>query len=315
LADQNLALKDPYQRITDRIIQDLEKGELTWRKPWATDPTGLVQMPRRWNHLPYSGINVVMLWASAAEYGFSSPFWMTYKQAKDLNAQVRKGEKASMVVYANKMEVEDKGTSKENPTTKKVSFLKLYNVFNAEQIEGLESSYYPSTTPIEINSDQRNPSIEAFFAATKAEILHRGQLAAYSPSRDVINMPPFETFENAIAYYGTLAHELTHWTGHEKRLNRGLNDQGRWKEGYAKEELVAELGACFLSSDLQIAPDWREHHSAYIGEWLNVLRQDKRFIVLAASFAQKAVDYLHGFQNGGINGLRNAPIEPTLSPV
>jgi antirestriction protein ArdC len=149
--------------------------------------------------------------------------------------------------------------------------------------------------PKTASSLQRNGELEHFFAQTKAEI-YKGSQAAYNQTADKIQMPPFESFESIVAYYATLAHELTHWTKHPKRLDRDFGRKKYGDEGYAKEELVAELGACFLAASLGYEPMPEEEHAAYIQSWLKVLQDDKRFIFSAASQAQKAVEYIQSFQ-------------------
>lgn len=286
---------DIYARVTAKILSDLEKGELTWRKPWNSDHlAGQVMRPLRWNDVPYTGINTLMLWSTAAENGFSSRYWMTFKQATDLKANVRKGEKGTQVVYADTFTKEEKG-SDGALNTRQVPFLKTYTVFNASQIDGLSNAFYNIPEPVVINAQQRNPGLETFFTQTKADI-YTGHQACYTQSSDRIQMPPFESFESASSYYAVLAHELTHWTKHPKRLDRDLGRKHYGDEGYAKEELVAELGACFLAADLGFEPMPEEKHAAYIQSWLQVLKDDKRFIVSAASQAQKAVDYIHTLQ-------------------
>jgi len=180
--------------------------------------------------------------------------------------------------------------------THMIPFLKQYAVFNAEQIEGLPAAFYKHPEPpADINPEQRIEALETFFRETKAEIV-TGKEAAYFLDRDRIEMPPFECFDSAVDYYATLSHELTHWVGHPSRLNREFNSKAGNKEGYAKEELVAELGACFLAADLGFEPTLREDHAAYIQNWLKVLKGDKQFIFRAAAHAQRAVEYVKGLQ-------------------
>jgi antirestriction protein ArdC len=284
---------DIYTRITAKIITDLEQGNLFWRKPWnATHISGQVCRPLRWNDLPYTGINTLMLWGTAAEQGYTSPYWMTFKQAQELKANVRKGEKGTQVVYADKMVKDDETQPGE---TKTIAFLKSYTVFNANQIEGLGEGFYPTTEPVNPDAPTRDATLETFFAQTKADI-YTGKDACYSITTDRVQMPPFESFATPFDYYAVLAHEITHWTRHPSRLDRDLGRKKYGDEGYAKEELVAELGACFLAADLGFEPIPEQHHAAYIQSWLQVLKDDKRFIVQAASHAQKAAEYLHSLQ-------------------
>lgn len=288
--------QDIYQRITDRIIADLEQGVRPWLKPWnAEHAAGRITRPLRSNGVPYQGINVVMLWSEAVARGFAAPIWMTFKQAKELGGHVRKGEKGNLVVYANtitKTET-DEATGEESETA--IPFMKGYTVFNVEQIDGLPARFHTPAAP-RLDPVQRIDHAERFFAATGADISHGGNVACYSVVTDSVRMPPFETFRDAESYYATLAHELTHWTRHPKRLDRDFGRKRWGDEGYAMEELVAELGAAFLSADLDLTPEPREDHAAYIGSWLKALKDDKRAVFTAAAHAQRASDFLHGCQ-------------------
>jgi len=290
--------QDVYTRITDKIIADLEQGVRTWMKPWnAGNTAGRIMRPLRFNGIAYSGINILMLWAESVAKGFSSPTWMTFRQAAELDAHVRKGEKGSLVVFANaitRTEENDEGEQEE----RSIPYMKGYTVFNVEQIDGLPETYYTkpeiTTTPVE-----RIARAEAFFAATKADTRYRGNSAYYSADGDYIQMPVIDAFRDAESFYATLAHESAHWTKHPARLARDFGRKTWGDEGYAREELVAELASAFLCADLDLTPEVREDHAAYIGSWLKVLQNDKRAIFSAASHAQKAVDFLHGLQTNG----------------
>lgn len=287
---------DIYTRITNKILADLEKGELTWRKPWnSAHLSENVQRPLRWNNIPYTGINTVVLWATAAEKSYDLPHWMTFNQALDLKASVRKGEKGTQIIYADQLlkEEEDKHGEKQ---IVQIPFLKSYTVFNAHQIKGLPEHFYTIAKSVPVNTPQRMEAIETFFAQTKADI-RKGYKAAYYIGEDYVDMPPIESFETAKDYYGVLAHEITHWTKHPTRLNRDFGRKVWGDEGYAKEELVAEIGACFLAADLGFEPMPEENHAAYIQSWLQALQDDKKLIVFAASYAQKATEYLHSLQH------------------
>jgi len=287
--------QDVYTRITDKIIADLEQGVRTWMKPWnAGNTAGRITRPLRHNGVAYSGINILMLWAEAMDKGFTAPIWMTFKQALELKANVRKREKGSLVVYANSItrtEEDDKGEESE----REIHYMKGYTVFNVEQIEGLPEHYYgkpeaPATTV------ERIAQAEAFFTATGADIRYRGDRAYYSNDGDYIQMPVIEAFRDAESFYATLAHESTHWTKHPKRLDRSFGRKSWGDEGYAREELVAELASAFLCADLGLTPEVRDDHASYIANWLTVLKNDKRAIFSAAAYAQKAVEFLHGLQ-------------------
>ena len=288
--------QDVYTRITDKIIADLEQGVRTWMKPWnAGNTAGRITRPLRHNGVPYSGINILMLWAEAMDKGFAAPIWMTFKQALELKANVRKGEKGSLVVYASaiiRTEQDDNGQD----TEREIHFMKGYTVFNVEQIEGLPEHYYGK--PIVQNTQvERISQAEAFFQATGADIRYRGDRAFYSNEGDYIQMPVIEAFRDAESFYATLAHESAHWTKHPSRLDRSFGRKQWGDEGYAREELVAELASAFLCADLGITPEVRDDHACYIANWLQVLKNDKRAIFSAAAHAQKAVDYLHGLNS------------------
>jgi antirestriction protein ArdC len=268
---------DVYTRITDKIIADLEQGVRTWMKPWnAGNTAGRIMRPLRHNGMPYSGINILMLWAEAVSQGFAAPVWMTFRQATELNAHVRKGEKGSLVVYANSItrtEPDEKGEDAE----REIHYMKGYTVFNVEQIEGLPEQYYakPEVTTTQV---ERIAHAEEFFKATKADIRYRGDRAFYSADGDYIQMPVIEAFRDAESFYATLAHESAHWTRHSSRLDRDFGRKQWGDEGYAREELVAELGSAFLCADLGITPEVRDDHASYIANWLTVLKNDKRDI-------------------------------------
>ena len=288
--------KDIYTRITDQIIAALEQGIKPWTQPWnAAHAAGPVSRPLRHNGQPYSGINVLTLWASSMERHFAAPIWMTFKQARELGGCVRKGEKGSPVVYANTLTRTERDEATGEEVDQTIPFMKGYTVFNIEQIDGLPAHYY---TPAEtaLNPDQRIAAADAFFAYTSADIRHGGNSAFYCPPEDLIQMPVFESFRDAESYYATLAHECTHWTRHKRRLDRDFGRERFGDAGYAREELVAELGAAFLCADLGITLEDREDHAAYIGSWLKVLKDDKRAIFTAAAHAQRAADFLHGLQ-------------------
>jgi antirestriction protein ArdC len=251
--------------------------------------------PLRANGIPYQGINVLMLWSEAIEKGYASPIWMTFKQALDLKANVRKGEHGSLVVYADKIiRIETDGATGEE-AERAIPFMKGYTVFNTEQIEGLPEHYYPKPAP-RAEAVQRIGRVESFFAATGANVVYGGSRACYVLRTDNIHMPCIDFFRDAESYYAVRAHETVHWTRHPSRLNRDFGRKRFGDEGYAMEELVAELGSAFLSADLELTPEVREDHAAYIGSWIKVLRDDKRAIFTAASHAQRAADFLHGLQ-------------------
>ena len=284
-----------YSRVTMTIVAELEKGVRPWLQPWnAEHMAGRITRPLRFNGQPYKGVNVLMLWASGTAQGFVAPIWITFKQAKALGANVKKGAKGSLVVYADRITKTETGDDGEEAEHDRF-FMKGYTVFNVEQVEGLPEQYYKLAAP-QLDPIARIEAADLFFANTQADIRHGGNRAFYASQGDYIQMPPFESFKDAESYCSTLSHELTHWTKRDTRLARDFGRQKFGDEGYAREELVAEIGAAFLCCDLGITPEPREDHAAYVQHWLKVLQNDKRAIFQAASHAQKAADYLHSLQ-------------------
>ena len=286
---------DVYTRVTDSIISELEQGVRPWLKPWhAEHAAGRITRPLRHNGTPYRGMNILLLWGEAVAKGYAAPIWMTYRQAQEIGGQVRKGERGSLVVYANsitKTETNEQGEDIE----REIPFMKGYTVFNVEQVDGLPQHYYAQpVNPLPLS--ERIENADRFMTNTAATVHHGGNQAFYAPSRDIIQLPPFEAFKDKESYYATALHELTHWTKHATRLDRDFGRQKFGDAGYAREELVAELGAAFLCADLGITPEIREDHAAYLSHWLGVLKEDKRAIFSAAAHAQRAADYLHGLQ-------------------
>jgi antirestriction protein ArdC len=286
---------DVYERVTGRIIADLEQGVRPWLKPWnGNNAANRITLPLRQCGAPYRGINVLLLWGEVMKKGYTSPKWMTFRQAAELGANVRNGEHGSRVVYANS--ISRTGTDGNGEESERdIYFMKGYTVFNVEQIEGLAADYYVRPKPLAEKMTLIEEA-ERFFAATGATVRHGGNMAYYAPGPDVIQLPIPEAFRDAESHAATKAHELTHWTKHESRLNRDFSGKRFGDEGYAREELVAELGSAFLCAALGITPEPREDHAAYLGHWLKVLKEDKRAIFSAAAHAQRAVDFLHSLQ-------------------
>jgi antirestriction protein ArdC len=294
--------KDVYTRITSQIVESLEKGVRPWIRPWnAEHAAGRITRPLRHNGQPYSGINVLALWTSAMAQNFAAPIWITYRQATELGAQVRRGEKGSLVVYANSITRTEHDDATGEDATREIPYMKGYTVFNVEQIDGLPEIYYAKVAPT-LDPVARIDHAEKFFAACNATVKHGGNRAYYAEELDYVQMPPFEAFRDAESYYSTMAHEYTHWTKHTSRLSRDLGRKSWGDAGYAAEELVAELGAAFLCADLELAPDPREENASYIATWLEVLKHDSRAVFAAASHAQRAADYLNKLQEPSSDG-------------
>lgn len=292
---------DVHQHVTDQIIKALEAGTKPWEQPWRSAGGSL--RPLRFNGEPYRGINVVMLWGASQERGFASPYWMTFQQALELGGCVRKGERGSKVVKAGQsvfgdQDAPDKegsgqGESEDGGAVRR--WLKAYTVFNSEQIDGLPERYAVKAAPPG-PLPERLAAADAFFANIPAKVINSGDRAFYRISTDDIHMPPLDLFKDAEHHAATLAHELVHWTRHPSRLDRDFGRKAFRDEGYAKEECCAELGAAFVGAILGLRPSHIEDHAAYIGSWLKVLKDDKRFIFTAAGHAQRAVDLLESYQ-------------------
>jgi antirestriction protein ArdC len=290
---QRTEKQDIYFRITNQIVSQLEKGVRPWVRPWnAEHVAGRITRPLRHNGRPYSGINVLSLWASAMAQNFVAPVWMTFKQAMDLDAHIRKGEKGSLVVYADSITRKETDERTGDEIEREISFLKDYIVFNVEQIEGLPEIFYAKGAPTR-DPVARIEHAENFFGSMGATIRHGGDQAYYAQELDYVQMPPFVAFRDAESYYATLAHELTHWTKHPQRLDRDFGRKSWGDEGYSREELVAELGSAFLCADFELHQEPREDNVAYIATWLDVLKNDNRAIFAVAAHAQRAADYLN----------------------
>ena len=280
--------RDVYARVTDQIINAIEQGVGTWRMPWHTSGRFAFSPINVASKKPYRGINTVCLWAAAHAKGYASGEWGTYQQWQDRGAQVRKGEKATLVVFwkfANDPK-ESQSDSDTPASGSRLLFTKGYSVFNAAQVDG-----YTPKADAEQPIPERIAYAEAFFSAVGADVRHGGNQAFYSPAGDYVQMPPFEAFRDAISYYSTLAHECTHWTASAARCNRELGKRFG-DNAYAAEELIAELGAAFTCGHLGLSTEPRADHAQYIQSWLRVLKADKRAIFTAASKAQQAADWM-----------------------
>jgi antirestriction protein ArdC len=279
---------DVYRKVTDQIITAIEQGAGTWRMPWHTSGRFAFSPINVVSKKPYRGINTVCLWAAAQAKGYASGEWGTYQQWQERGAQVRRGEKATLVVFW-KFANDYKETQSDSDTPasgSRLLFTKGYSVFNAAQVDG-----YTPKADLEQPIPERMAHADAFFKSVAADVRHGGNQAFYSPSGDYVQMPPFEAFKDAISYYSTLGHEHTHWTASTARCNRELGKRFG-DNAYAAEELIAELGAAFTCAHLGLSTEPREDHAQYIQSWLRVLKADKRAIFTAASKAQQAADWM-----------------------
>lgn len=282
-----------HQHITDQIALLIERGAGTFSLPWNRGGN-IIRPANIESKKPYQGVNVLALWAASEERGYSSGVFGTYRQWAEQKAQVRKGERASYVVFYKEIDVAV-GNGDEADTGKRL-FARATPVFAAEQVEGYEAPAVTPAAPVEPIE-----ACETFVTATKAVVHHGGERAFYRPSTDEIHLPAREAFIGSStrdareAYYGVLLHELTHWTSHPSRCARELGKRFG-DSAYAMEELVAELGAAFLCADLGIAPEPRPDHAQYLASWLDVLKGDNRAIFTAASKASEAARFLAGLQ-------------------
>jgi antirestriction protein ArdC len=284
---------DIHQHITDQIIAAIEGGAGEFRLPWHRSAGNIMRPVNIASKNAYRGVNILTLWATADEKGYSSGTWGTYKQWAEAGAQVRKGEKSAYIVFYKEITV----GSDDSDEAETRLFARATPVFAAEQVDGFAAPVIetPATVipPIE--------QAEAFVAKTGASITHGGSRAFYRPSTDSIQLPPREAFigsptsTGAEAYYSTLLHELTHYTSHESRCNRQLGKRFG-DDAYAMEELVAELGAAFLCADLGISDAPRADHAQYLDHWLTVMKADKKALFTAASKASEAVTFLASLQ-------------------
>ncbi|PVM84456.1 antirestriction protein ArdC [Caulobacter radicis] len=282
-----------YDEVTAKIIDQLEAGRLPWVQPWGRDGGAALSLPRNGvTGRRYSGVNILLLWGAVIEHGYPSQGWLTFRQALAAGGCVRRGERGTTVVYADRFtpKAEQERAAREGDEPGKVAFLKRFTVFNLAQCEGLERV---DPEPAPLPERQAVPHAEALIAATGADFRVGGPRAFYDPLFDYVQVPPQPAFADQINYYRTAFHELSHWTGHGSRLDRDQSGH-RGGKAYAREELVAEMGAAFVCASLGIVPTVR--HADYIGSWLEVLREDNRAIFRAASQASKAADLLLTFQ-------------------
>jgi len=290
------SVRSTYQIVTDKIVKALERGVVPWRKPWQTQegpPCNAV------SKRPYHGVNLLLL--SLAHY--QDHRWLTYKQAKELGGFVKPGESSSIAVFWKPWEVKDEERKDGEVQRRQVSVLRFYNLFNVVQCEDLGLP--------ELVGDGR-PEPERIAAAEllvrnvpNSPRLHEGdKQACYYKIPDVVAVPALGSFVSADSYYNTLFHELAHATGHESRLNRPSLGAIFGSRDYAREELIAELASAFCCAHLGLDNSLLENSAAYIDSWLKTLHDDPRAIVVAASQAQRAADYLQG-----------QPVEPYTEPA
>ena len=284
-----------YREITDKIIRDFEAGIVPWVKPWNSSAgLSILSLPQNaLTRRSYSGINILLLWSALEERGFASNYWVTFKQCIAMGGSVRKGQHGTHVYFADKFvpEKEKARAEQEGNEAASIAFLKRYVIFNAEQCDGLPKGLV--APPVVKPEREFIPEAEALIAATRADFRIGGDQAFYVPSEDFIRIPQQTSYTDPINYYRTAFHELGHWSGHKTRLDRNLTTKHGTAD-YAREELVAELATAFVCASIGIVPTVR--HADYIGNWLQVLKEDARAIVRAASLASKASDFILQFR-------------------
>jgi antirestriction protein ArdC len=281
--------RDVYERVTSQIVNAIEQGVSSWRMPWHTSGKFAFSPINVASKKPYRGINTVCLWAAAQAKGYERGEWATYQQWQERGAQVRKGEKATLVVFwkfANGSAETQEDGDEHTVSSSRLLFTRGYSVFNAAQVDGYTPKPDPDT-PIE----QRIDAAEQFFTRINARVVHHGNRAFYAPADDTITLPPFAAFFTPVDYYSTRAHETGHWTSTAGRCDRQLGKRFG-DNAYSVEELVAELTAAFTLAHLGLSSEPRPDHAQYIASWLKVLRSDKRAIFTAASKAQQAGNFM-----------------------
>ncbi|TPM89661.1 MULTISPECIES: zincin-like metallopeptidase domain-containing protein [unclassified Mesorhizobium] len=283
-----------YDDITNKIIAELEAGRFPWVQPWGTTATkaSLAMPANAATGRAYSGINVLILWGAVVEHGFPVQSWLTFRQALSLGGHVRKGEHGTTVVYADRFVPEDqKSRARETgEAAQAIPFLKRFSVFNVAQCENLPDDL--AVAPPAPEPGLIEPAVDALIKATGIDFRIGGDRAYYAPAHDYVRVPPPQAYFETIDWHRTALHELGHATGHASRVGRDLGGAFGTKK-YAFEELVAELNAAFCCASLGIVPTVR--HADYLASWLEVLREDNRAIVRAASQASRAADWLLSF--------------------
>lgn len=279
-----------YSEVTDRIIAQLERGVAPWIKPW--DGAGCAGGDLPYNadaKREYSGVNILLLWATGSAMGYDHPGWVTYKQAKRAGGHVRKGERGTVITYVGQSFARDDDDD-DGELFRSYRFLKYYRVFNVDQCDGLPDKL--TARPDPLPEPERLANCERVIADAGATIRHGGDRACYSPSADYITLPIPQAFKTMGDYYAAAFHEHGHWTGHKSRLARDMSTRFT-DHGLAAEELTAELTAAFMSAALGIPG--KLQHAEYIGSWIRLMKDHKTAIFTAAKQATLAANYIrHG---------------------
>lgn len=284
--------RDLHREITKRFIDALEADRIPWIKPWKcvssyADPFPVNAATER----RYRGINIPILWSTAIERGYTRDRWLTYRQVMKAGGHVRRGERGTPVVFYRTVETKTDDNDPESDKPKTFRVARTFTLFNVEQCEALPESIMGKAV-IESQPSTEFPDVDAMVSRCGAKIRHGGDTATFLPSADVIQMPPAQIFESPEHYYSTLLHELTHWSGHKKRLNRpGIVETHPFNsQPYAFEELVAEIGSAFLCAEFGIKGDLR--HESYVQSWIKLMEDKPRAIFQASAAAQSAFEFL-----------------------
>ena len=292
-----------YQDITHRIISELQAGRLPWVQPWGMARAAIGLPFNAASARRYSGINILTLWNAVVARGFTGHGFLTFRQAAALGGSVRRGEHGTAVIYSRRVgkaepngrpESGDRGGESKGG----FSFLKQFTVFSVDQCEGLPDRFHVPAEPVP--EGLILPEAEQLIAATGADVRIGGVSAYYSPRHDFVAVPRPDDFFEPINWHRTAFHELGHWTGHKTRLDRDQSGSFGSKP-YGHEELIAEMTGAFVCAALGIAPTVR--HADYIGSWLDIIREDHRAILRAASAASKAADYLLAYRARMTDGV------------
>ena len=288
IVSQSRPSASPYQIITDKIIEQLQRGVVPWRKPWSA------QFPKSLRSLrEYRGINVLLL----ASQGYASPYWLTFNQARALGGHVKQGEHSTLVTFWKRSPYKVKDAETGEDETRQGFLLRYYRVFNLCQTEGIADKLGLSTS-----GESRVPSIETCERIVRempfAPKREQSNAAWYRPLTDTVGMPSRDSFHSSEEFYSTLFHELAHSTGHPARLKRdGIENVNAFaSESYSKEELVAEMSSAFLCGVAGLSPATLTNSASYLQAWISRLRGDSRLLISAASHAQRAADYILGRQ-------------------
>jgi antirestriction protein ArdC len=294
------ARPDVAQTITDLILRKIEEATAPWLKPWSAKSN----RPLRHQGIPYTGINSFFLWAVADTMGYSSPFWMTYRQASELGGQVRKGESGSFSIYYNTARKSDTDRLTGQTTEKMIRFMKWNHVFNAAQIDGLPAHYYPEP-PDPKAIGELSTYVREFLDAIPIKVIHGGNSAHYTPSTDTVTLPHPHAFQSVEAYISIRFHELSHGSGHKSRLDRQFGKRFG-DDAYAFEEIVASLAQATLCAEYGLPNELHDSHASYVHHWAKILRADKTAILHAAAKAGQAVKWLRQFEPALVERVREA---------